>query len=193
MAWSTGINREVAVNEWLSVLADRTPRYRAQPYQQFAAVMRAIGHDGDTRKIRIAQRRDQIRRRAVTTFPERYWGKMTGVLLGYGYHPWRALVGLLAVLIAAVSLTIIVGGSHGGLARSDGTNNTGAPCTTIEQIGVGIHLGLPLIETNANETCRAASNRAGRAIIAGGWVLQTSSWALATLFVAGFTGAVRKT
>jgi len=188
-----GLPEGPTVAEWLTALAHRTPSYSAQPYQQLAAATRAAGHDGDTRKVLMAQRRDQIDRRAVTAFPERTWAKATGILLGFGYQPWRALVYLLAVLAVAVTLAIVAGGHHGGLAHTTRTTSPNTACTTVEQIGVGIDLGLPLIKTNAREACTTTATRAGQIITAAGWALQALAWALATLFIAGFTGAVRKT
>ncbi|MEU4396839.1 hypothetical protein [Kribbella sp. NPDC023855] len=188
-----GLPEGPTVADWLSVLADRTPSYKAQPYQQLAAATRAAGHDGDTRKVLMAQRRDQIRRRAVSALSERTWARATGILLGYGYQPWRALIYLFAVLAAAISLAIVAGGHHGGLAHTSRTTTPNSACTTVEQIGVGIDLGLPLIKTTARETCTTTATTAGQTITAAGWTLQALAWALATLFIAGFTGAVRKT
>jgi hypothetical protein len=34
---------------------------------------------------------------------------LTGLVLGYGYQPWRALVCLLLVLVAAVMLAVVLG------------------------------------------------------------------------------------
>lgn len=188
----TGLPVGPTVAEWLAVLAHRTPGYAAQPYRQLADATRAAGHDGDTRKILIAQRRDQLNRRAVTARSERAWARFTGVVLGFGYQPWRALLWLLAVVAIAIALTII-GGNHGGLAHTERTGSAGTPCTTVERVGVGIDLGLPLIKTTARDTCTTTTTPAGRTITATGWALQLAAWALATLFIAGFTGAVRKT
>lgn len=181
------------VAEGISTLANRTPRYAAQPYRQLAAVTQAAGHDGDTRKILIAQRRDQLKRNVISSRPERVWAKVTGLTLGYGYQPWRALTGLVAIVAAAIALTILAGGHHGGLVHAAGTARPGTPCTTLEQIGVGVDLGLPLIKSTAKDNCATSATQAKTVITITGWVLQLFAWALATLFVAGFTGAVRKT
>jgi hypothetical protein len=100
------------------MLTHRTPSYAAQPYRQLAAATQAVGHDSDTRKVLIAQRRDQLKRKAITSLHERTWAKLTGLTLGYGYQPWRALIGLLVVVAAAVTLVIIAGGQHAGLAHT---------------------------------------------------------------------------
>jgi hypothetical protein len=56
-----------------------------------------------------------------------------------------------------------------------------------------LDLGLPLIKTAARDQCDVTESSAGRWLTVEGWVLQVLAWAFATLFVAGFTSAVRKT
>ena len=74
------------------------------------------------------------------------------------------------------------------------TTNQGRPCSTVEQIGLGVDLGLPLIKTNVRTRCDLDSTTAvGQWITAGSWVLQALSWRAATLVVAGYTGVVRRT
>lgn len=45
-------------SQWLHLIVRHTSGYRAQPYQQLAAVCRAAGHDADVREILIAQQED---------------------------------------------------------------------------------------------------------------------------------------
>jgi hypothetical protein len=138
----------------------------------------------------MAQRRDQIQRAGLAA-SERAWGRFTGITLGYGYQPWRALVLLFATLAAAVTLSII-GGNHGGLAPKSATATGPASCTTVDQIGVGLDLGTPLIKTGARERCPATTTPVGQTLTVIGWILQLLAWTFATLFIAGFTSAVRK-
>lgn len=188
-----GLPWGTSAREWLQLLRDGTPHYAAQPYQQLAAIHRAAGHDGDARRILIAQRRDQIRRNAITGRAERTWARLTGLTLGYGYQPWRALLGLSATVITAVLLALVLG-AHGGLARPQ-AKTTPAPlrCTVVERVGFGLDVGTPLITTGARSRCDATSTLAGQTLEITGWVLRLLAWAFATLFIAGFTGAVRKT
>jgi hypothetical protein len=185
----TGLPVGLPLPRWLRLLRDGTPDYRAQPYQQLAAVYRAAGHDSEVRRILIAQRRDQIHRRALTGRGERAWVRITGLTLGYGYQPWRALLALLAITAVAVTLAVTLG-SHGALAR---TAAAGSACTTTEQVGVGLDLGLPLVKTGARDRCNTTFSTTGQVLMVAGWSLQVLGWAFATLFVAGLTGAVRKT
>jgi hypothetical protein len=188
-----GLPQPASPGHWLTLLREHTPGYAAQPYQHLAAAYRAAGHDRDARTILIAQRRDQIRRAGLAG-SERVWGRLTGFTLGYGYQPWRALLLLLATLAAAVMLSV-VGGHHGGLAQKPAAAGSAAPaaCTTIDQIGVGLDLGTPLIKTGARDRCQPTGTPTGQILTVAGWLLQLLAWTFATLFIAGFTSAVRKT
>ncbi len=186
----TGVPVGLSVDEWLRLLREGTPAYAAQPYQQLAAAHRAAGHDRQVRKILIEQRRHQIRSGALTGQAARAWARLTGLSLGYGYQPWRALIGLLAVLIVAVALCVSI---DGALAHTKNSSTPGAPCATVEQIGVGLDLGVPLIKSGTRTQCDLTDQPAGQWLTVSGWALQLLAWAFATLFIAGFTCAVRKT
>ncbi|MFG3702603.1 hypothetical protein ACGF5C_32740 [Micromonospora sp. NPDC047620] len=189
----SGLPRPASLPRWLTLLREHTPGYAAQPYQHLAAAYRAAGHDRDARTILIAQRRDQIQRAGLAG-SERAWGRLTGITLGYGYQPWRALLLLLATLATAVILSV-TGGHHGGLAQKPASTGavTATACTTIDQIGVGLDLGTPLIKTGARDRCQPTDTPAGQTLTIASWFLQLLAWTFATLFIAGFTSAVRKT
>ncbi|MFI6235327.1 hypothetical protein ACIBD9_17360 [Micromonospora sp. NPDC050784] len=187
----SGQPRPASLRRWLTLLREDTPRYSAQPYQQLAAAYRAAGHDRDARTILIAQRRDQLQRAGLSA-AERAWGRLIGITLGYGYQPWRALLLLLATLAIAVALSV-VGGHHGGLAQKTVASGAAAACTSIDQIGVGLDLGAPLLRTGARDRCQPTDTAAGQTLTIAGWILQLLAWSFATLFIAGFTSAVRKT
>ena len=191
-------------NAWLDVLRNHTPEYAAQPYQHLAAVFRAQGHDGDVRAILMRQRRDQVERGALTHKTDRFWARLTGTLLGYGYQPWRALLCLVGLLAVSVILTATLAAqnalTHPVQQQQAPTARLTAdgplpPCSTIEVISVGLDLGTPFLPdtSTANSSCQIAGNSTGAALAISRWVLQLGAWALAALFVAGFTGIVRKT
>ncbi|MBQ0980678.1 hypothetical protein [Micromonospora sp. M61] len=187
----SGQPRPASLRRWLTLLREETPRYSAQPYQQLAAAYRSAGHDRDARTILIAQRRDQLQRAGLSA-AEHAWGRLIGITLGYGYQPWRALLLLLATLAVAVALSV-VGGHHGGLAQKAVASGAVAACTSIDQIGVGLDLGAPLLKTGARDRCQPTDTAAGQILTIAGWILQLLAWSFATLFIAGFTSAVRKT
>ncbi|MEV6008958.1 hypothetical protein AB0M29_19340 [Streptomyces sp. NPDC051976] len=182
----------VELSRWLELLRDHTPGYSAQPYQQLATVHRAAGHDSEVRDILMAQRRDQIGRGALRG-RDRAWARFTGLTLGFGYQPWRALLLLFAVVASSVALAVVLGGPGGGLEHSAGPSTSTTPCNVVERIGVGLDLGLPVVKTGAQDLCVPTDTRTGQTLTVTGWLLQLAAWAFATLFIAGFTGAVRKT
>jgi hypothetical protein len=187
----TGLPAGISLDCWLHLLCKATPSYAAQPYQQLAAAWRAAGHDGKVRRILMAQRQAQIDR-GVLTSRERAWARLTRLTLGYGYQPWRALLALIAVAITAVILALTLG-AQGGLARTDPQPPTATQCSVVERVAVGLDLGLPLVKTGTPAQCEPTTSPSGQVLTVAGWGLQLLAWAFATLFVAGFTGAVRKT
>ncbi len=187
-----GLPEGISSRDWLRLLREATRSYAAQPYQQLASAHRAEGHDGEVRRILMVQRQAQIDRRALTGRAERAWAQLTGVTLGYGYQPWRALLFLFAIAMIAVVLALTLG-AHGGVARTDPHPPAATRCSAVEQVGIGLDLGLPLIKTGTRDHCDTTTSTTGQVLTAAGWGLQLLAWAFATLFVAGFTGAVRKT
>ena len=67
------------------------------------------------RAILISQREEDQIARGGLSWADRRWARITGVLLGYGYQPWRALLYLAAVFAVFVTLAVVFGG-YGGLA-----------------------------------------------------------------------------
>jgi hypothetical protein len=49
------------------------------------------------------------------------------------------------------------------------------------------------VKTGARDRCTTTFGTTGQVLMVVGWTLQVLAWAFATLFVAGLTGAVRKT
>jgi hypothetical protein len=186
-----GLPLEISSYDWLGLLREGTRSYAAQPYQQFAGAHRAAGDDSEVRRVLMAQRRDQIDRGALSGRVDRAWARLTGLTLGYGYQPWRALLALVAIATIAVVLAVTLG-AHGGLAHTNRRPPVGSPCSAVERVGVGLDLGLPLIKTGIRDHCDTTAGTTGQVLTAG-WGLQVLAWAFATLFIAGFTGIVRKT
>jgi hypothetical protein len=106
-----GLPLGISLEDWLRLLREGTRSYAPQPYQQLAAAYRSAGHDDKVRRILIAQRQDQIdpNHGVPTGRGERAWARLTGLTLGYGYQPWRALLFLIAVATTAVVLALTLG------------------------------------------------------------------------------------
>ena len=189
-----GVPEPISARDWLELLRDGTPGYAAQPYQQLAAGYRALGDERQAREILMAQRDDQLAR-ADTRWPERLWGRITKVTLGYGYQPWRALLFLAAVVAVSCVLAVVLG-SHGALAQTSKTATPGRSCTVVQQVSVGLDLNLPVGTSVARADCDLTTDSASATaawLTAVGWVLRLLAWVFAALFIAGFTSAVRKT
>lgn len=178
---------------WLDLLRTATPGYAAQPYQQLASVYQAAGHDRDVRHIHIAQRQAQLDRR-VLTGRDRLWVRITGLTLGYGYQPWRALLILLGLVVTSVVLTITLG-AHGALSHQDPNDPATAavPCSITERVDVGLDVGAPFLNTHTQNPCTTTTTATGIGLSYSTQALQLLTGAVAALFVAGFTGIVRKT
>ncbi|NEB77107.1 hypothetical protein G3I40_18040 [Streptomyces sp. SID14478] len=187
----SGIPGGMDVHRMLALIRDGSSVYAAQPYQQLAAVYRAAGHDREVRRILMAQRRDQVHGGALAGAAQRAWVRLTGLLIGYGYQPWRAVVWLLCVMAVSVGCALALG-SQGALTRTAAAGAAPARCSAVEQIGVGLDMGLPLVKAGQTTLCKASATDWGQALVAVGWPLQVTAWAFATLFIVGFTGAVRR-
>lgn len=172
---------------WLDFFSHDAP-YAGQPYQQLAASYRSAGLEQEARSVLMRQREDQLAR-ATSSQMEQWWGTFTRWTLGYGYQPWRALIGLLATITLAVLMTVAFGTS--ALAQTEAAGDPGAECTVAQRALVGVDYGLPLVQTGVTDLCVVAGEATW--LITAGLVLQVLGWAFATLFVAGFTSAVRKT
>ena len=191
-----GVPEPVSAQDWLRLLRDGTPAYAAQPYQQLAAGCRALGDERQVREVLMAQRDDQLARaRPRPHWTERGWGRITRITLGYGYQPWRALLFLAGVVALSCVLAVMLG-AHGALAQTSQTATPGKSCTLVQQISVGLDLNLPVGTTVARVDCNLTTDSASSTAVwltVIGWVLRVLAWAFAALFIAGFTGAVRKT
>ncbi|MGH8966437.1 MAG: hypothetical protein ACRDXB_14075, partial [Actinomycetes bacterium] len=177
----------------LDLLRTATPTYAAQPYQQLASVNQAAGHDRDVRQIHIAQRQAQLDR-GVLTGRDRLWARITGLTLGYGYQPWRALLFLLGLVVTSVVLTVTLG-AHGALIHQDPKDPVVMviPCSVTERVNVGLEVGAPFLNTHAQNRCITTDTATGIWLSYCTRALQLLTAAVAALFIAGFTGIVRKT
>ncbi|MEV6239417.1 hypothetical protein [Lentzea sp. NPDC051838] len=170
-----GLPRDATVDEWLSLLSTRTPYYSTQPWVQLAAAHSAAGHERDVRRIRVAAQRD-LRRRGQLSRWGRAWHLIRGVTVGHGYRPGLALVWLAGVLAVSIGVVLVSGAVR---------------CSAVEQVGYALNVATPLVKVDAAR-CTVAPSAGGQFVLASTWVLQILAWAFATLFVAGFTGLVRR-
>jgi hypothetical protein len=183
-----GLPSGVAPLEWLRMLRTRMPAYVPQPYRMLVAAAQAAGDDHLARRVLIGQRKEQLASGSVGT-AERLWGWVTGLTLGYGYRPWKALIALLLVIVASALMHWLLG--LGGLVHLN-PDKTAASCTLTERIVLGVDLAIPLVTTPTAASCTPNASWRGQWLTYGALSFQILGWAFATLFVAGFTAAVRR-
>jgi hypothetical protein len=140
----------------------------------------------DLTSIRIAQQQDLLRRGQLSR-RGKMWRRVTGLTVGYGYRPANALAWFAATLALAIVLITAVAGPAGLVRGPSG------PCSVVEQVGPALNTATPLIKLDGQQRCQLVTSTApGQLMVMATWLLQGLAWAFATLFVAGFTGLVRK-
>lgn len=190
--------RGADLNRWLLWLRSYTPAYATQPYQQLSAMYRAAGDEVAARRVLIAQQDDLLARGNLGGQWASAWHRLKRVTVGYGYQSWRALVGFTCVVFLAVALGLTAGHIPAGNGRFEATHTAatgrpGTPCSLVEQVGLGLNAGLPVINSGLTNNCSLNSTtHFGQILTAISWLLQVLAWALATLVIAGYTGLIRR-
>lgn len=202
----TGLPMGATRGDWVDLLRLKTANYSPQAWRHLADAFRDAGHDNDARRILFAQQQDRADRtlrpanrpgeNAFRLWLQRSWLTVLRVTIGYGYQVGRALAWLTAIAVLSIALGLAAGSFEYHDQRLATTNMPAAahaiPCSSIEQIGLGLSIGLPLFKLATPDSCRLDSSIAiGQALTAIGWLLQLLSWVFATLFIAGFTKVIR--
>lgn len=189
---------------WLDLLRHGTLEYAAQPYQHLAALARGAGHERDSRRALIAQREDQRLRGRLSTW-SRWAALLSRITVGYGYKPWRPLIGLAMNVAASLALILLLFPADIQHEPVTAYVLRGSPPSTVvltpqaaharcgvgDRILISLDIALPLVRVTGDRNCRIASN-APPALVAGSAILQLLGWAAATLFVAGLSGLIRR-
>ena len=177
---------------WLQVLRQCMPAYAPQPYRQLAEVCQAEGDEQRAKTTLIAQqdaRGETLRHGPAHWRGARAWHWISRQTVSYGYESTRALWCFLAVLAISCSL-MIVADTHGLLVHPK-TRET-ARCGVVDTIGSAVDRTVPLLGLASASRCELTNTRGAQWFFVASLVLQVLSWAFLTLFVAGFTGIVRK-
>lgn len=167
----------------LRLLEVHSGTYAPQPFRQLAAVAQAKGHDDEARRVLIAQAE---RRARELPRKDRLWERVKGVTIGYGYRPSRSLR-LLACVVGVAVVSSVSLGWCGGLQGPDGVT-----CSTLDAVATGLDASIPLIRFANSSDCAYSARSVGQMLLVIHWITQLLAWALATLFAAGFTGAIRR-
>jgi sRNA-binding regulator protein Hfq len=87
--------------KWLGLQS--RDKFRPQPYEQLASVLRQMGHESEAREVMIEKNRERAR---FTHFPQQswWWYKVFGRFIGYGYAPWRAFAASVVMIVLGTFL-----------------------------------------------------------------------------------------
>lgn len=174
--------------------------FAAQPYEQLADMYRQAGQDTEAREVAIARRRD-LRKYGNLNWYRRFGNAFLDKTIRYGYQTWRAALGLAAVFVVFLVLSIIGQHQHVIVPLGDvkGLNPvpTATQCTSdypcFYPFGYTVDTVIPIINVHqADHWGPDAHAPAGWLWVFGAWGATAAGWALATLLVAGYTGLVRQ-
>ncbi|MGY1583888.1 hypothetical protein [Streptomyces sp. MN13] len=177
---------------WLRVLRECMPGHPPQPYRQLADVLRAAGDEERAKMVLIAQQnafgktcnQEQFLRRG-----SRVWHWISRVTVRYGYRSGRALWFLLVVMAVSCGLMLFAD-THGWVVHPKARG--GGRCGVVESLGFAVDRTMPLLGTIGAGRCELTNAGPAQWIFVASVGLQILSWAFLTLFIAGFTGIVRK-
>jgi hypothetical protein len=184
---------------WLELQDPFTPK----PYRQLAKVLREAGDDGGARKVLFGMER---RRRQVEdrTWYARAWGWLLKWTIGYGFYPWRAMLALAGLTLIGLGL-FWLGYSSRAMAPADKDayyffRDRGRAPDHYQRFTASVYSlenFLPFVNLGQKDRWMPDPNQQGWWRLAGflrgfRWAQVLLGWLLATLFVAGVTGVVRK-
>ena len=188
--------------KWLMLQQPFTPK----PYRQLAKVMSDAGFDRGERRV-LFEMEDRIWREEGTVASKLFRWPLS-LVVGYGYYPLRALMGLAIMVI--LGWGVYAGARAAGMmvpkdpqAYAYFKQNRQAPgfYEPLVPLVFSLENSLPLVKLGQTDYWRPdpAPEHAG-----GGWMSSTGllfgflrlqillGWILATLFIAGVTGIVQK-
>ena len=174
--------------------------FATQPYEQLAVVYRQSGQDDQARKVAIARRAD-LRKYGNLNPYRRFGNWFLDWTIKYGYQTWRAGVGLAAVFVVFLMLSILGQRQHVivPIGEIEGLHSvpSATQCTSeypcFYPAGYTVDTVIPIINVHQADYWGPDGHAPwGWIWVGGAWVATGLGWALATLLVAGYTGLVRQ-
>ena len=174
--------------------------FAVQPYEQLATVYRQAGQDTEARNVAITRYVDQ-RKFGDLSLARKVGNWLLDKTIKYGYQNWRAAVGMVAVYLSVVAISVLA--QHQGVIVPIGdTTNlhplpTASRCTAGYQCfypaGYAFDVVFPLI--NVHQAQSWGINAAvpwGWLWIGSTWIATALGWTGATFLVAGLTSLGRR-
>ncbi len=174
--------------------------FATQPYEQLAAVYRKVGQDDQARKVAITRRAD-LRKYGNLNRYRRFGNWFLDWSIKYGYQTWRAAVGLAALFVVFLALSILAQHQHvivpigeiEGLHPVPSVTQCMSNYPCFYPAGYTVDTVIPIINVHQADYWGPDGHAPWGWVWVGlTWVATGLGWALATLLVAGYTGLVRR-
>lgn len=193
-------------DEWTRYLREHTV-YSAQAYQQLASAYQAQGDDDTARRILISQRDDALDRGGLSRF-NKFWQRVLGLLIGYGYRSVKALYWLAGLFVVTAVLAVSWLGPTAliqPVSTASGTTATAASkapataepmhCSFTAQLSYAIDIAFPIvtISGSSEQQCDVPATNPNQYVVAIGWLVRALSATLLAIYVAGLTGLTSRT
>lgn len=182
--------------EWLA----RQESFAPQPHRQLAKVLRDEGDDAGARLVLIKME-DERRRKEDQGWLTRTWNLILRLTIEYGYSPGRALR-LLAALVLVGTIFFWVGYHDGSMVPTDANaysrfekdRQLPPQYDRFHALIYSMENSFPLVKLGQIDRWQPDPNQHTFAGILRWfrWLQILLGWVLATLFVAGVTGIVRR-
>ncbi|MGE4553398.1 MAG: hypothetical protein AB7D57_09805, partial [Desulfovibrionaceae bacterium] len=200
--------------QWLDRLP-RDGRFRPQPYEQLADVLRRAGYEEDAKLIHMEKHRAKVKAEQWIwrSAHKRLLNFLFRITVGYGYEPWRALWWMLVFVLLGWSLFSwghqdgIMVEFQGGRFKSEQLQGEYAPhpYPTFNAFIYSLDAFIPLVDLHQeiywmpnSESLQKVRIRPidwywpAWTIRVYLWVHILAGWVLTLLFVAGVSGLVRR-
>ncbi|WP_320017781.1 hypothetical protein [Labilibaculum manganireducens] len=198
--------------KWLGLQKKET-EFTPQPYRQLANVLDNLGLEKDAREIRIAMN-NEIRNKSQK-WKQKFWLGFSGMLIGYGYKPFKVLK--FALVIWLLGTLFYIAGDEYKLIQPPSKfayKNYSDSCKLdvlepfdyypkFNPLVYSLDVFLPIVNLHQEENWRPVSNKKDSQFyeifnIKGGGLLNLwmyfqilSGWFLTTMLVGGISGLVR--
>jgi hypothetical protein len=202
--------------KWLAL--QPRERFYPQPYDQLAIVYSRAGYDENAKMVLIAKNRD-------TTWlsQKSFWERMThsifGITIDYGYHPFKALMWSLIIIVIGWGLFYVGDRANvmtptkewGRSSKVEATDShvnysTSKDYPRFNSFLYSLDMFVPVIDLHMKGYWLPNANRRGdwciseklsipihgRFLRVWLWLQIISGWILISLFIAGLTGLVKK-
>jgi hypothetical protein len=187
--------------QWLRLNQPRP--LRLQPYEQAARILKSSGYESESTQILISKA-DDLCRHGELSWSGRLISRSLGLAIGHGYRPHRALIFMLYIIFFGAA--VFHDGKRNGLISKTNTSVIKSNYPKFQPFIYSIDTFLPIVELgqksywapNANSGFQAKFSLIefkftwGSALRVYLWLHILLGWFFTTLWVAGFTGLVRK-